>query len=91
MVRKKKSIMDHLENIKGHIHDVDDPDTIDRVYALLIQTNEAIRIAAANEDSQLKKFIKKDHFFPTQKNEKQLTFKKTTADPGRKKRSLSMK
>jgi hypothetical protein len=33
---------------------------------------------------QPSQFVKKDHFYPTQKNETQLRFKKTTINAGRK-------
>ena len=63
-------------------------DALDRVLALLAQASVSIKAAVAPVEDQPQRLEKKDHFSPTQKNETQLKFKKTTANPGRKLRIL---
>ena len=36
---KKKAILHYLENIKSKIEDIDQPDALDRILALLIQAD----------------------------------------------------
>ena len=53
-----------MDEIKGCIDVVDDPDVLDRAIALLMQTKSAIQTSAI---APVGTFQKKDHFTPTQK------------------------
>ena len=88
---KKAAIGIYLNNIKGRIDDLNDANTLDRVLALLTKASAAIKAVAIHDSDLPNQFQKKDHFFPTQKNETQLVFKKTVTNPGRKKQHAPMR
>ena len=62
---KKKAIQCYLENIKSMIEDIDQPDTLDRVPALLIQADASTRVLETEKTP--KEFETKDYFAPAQK------------------------
>ena len=61
-----------------------DQHMLDHVLAILMQADSSCRVLEEN-DTNIKEFEKKETFAPAQKNEKQLVFKKTCGNPGRKK------
>ena len=80
-----------MNNIKGRIEDLNDANTLDRVLALLTKASAAIKAVAIHDNDPSNQFQKKDHFFPKQKKETQLVFKKTVINPGRKKQHATMR
>ena len=90
---RKKTIQQYAAAITSNIQDVDDPNTLDRVLALLTQASASLTAAAeaCSDNKQVNTFVKKDHFAPTQKNETQLRFKRTTKPPGRKKQYIPLR
>ena len=83
---KKKAIQVYLDKIKNGIGSINDQHTLDRILSLLMQVDTSCRVI--NNDVNIKDFEKKDTFAPAQKNETQLRFKKTCANPGRKKKNI---
>ena len=77
--------------ITSDVQNVDDPNTLDRVLALMTQASASLAAAETFDHKQVNAFVKKDHFAPTQKNETQLRFKITTKPPGRKKQHLPLR
>jgi len=75
-----------LDKIKNGIEKMHDQHMLDHVLALLMQADASCRVLQEN-DANIKEFEKKDTFAPAQKNEKQLHFKKTCGNPGRKKQN----
>ena len=86
IMAKKKAALLVVDEIKKGIDGLNDPNGMDRVLALLSQASASIKAAMVPMDTQTQPFEKKDHFYPTQKNETQLKFRKTTTSPGRKKK-----
>ena len=78
---KRKAIERIMEDIQHGIEDVNDSTCLDRIHALLSRASVSLRTTSPT--SHVKLYEKKDHFFPTQKNETQLRFKKTKGNPGR--------
>jgi len=68
---------------------MEDTNALDRMLSLLMQAASSSKISTTDETGQV--FTIKDKFAPAQKNETQLRFKKTCADPGRKAKARSMK
>ena len=62
---KKKAILHYLENIKSKIEDIDQPDALDRILALLIQADASTRILETEKTPR--EFETKDYFAPAQK------------------------
>lgn len=88
---KKKAIHNLLDDIRDNIDCLDDPNILERVLALLTQASVGIKAAVPAPVDSLKEFEKKDYFAPTQKNETQLRFKKTSGNPGRKRKYVPMR
>ena len=88
---RKKTIQQYATIIASAVQNVNDPNTLDRVIALMTQASASLTAAATSDDKQTNSFVKKDHFAPTQKNETQLRFKTTTKTPGRKKQHLPLR
>ena len=86
---KKKAILHYLENIKSKIEDIDQPDALDRILALLIQADASTRILETEKTPR--EFETNDYFAPAQKNEVQLRFKKTCGNPGRKQKYIPLR
>ena len=64
MLGRKKAINQYLEKIKLGIEDTNDPNTLDRILALLMKVDASITVS----DSTIQeKFDKKDHFAPRRK------------------------
>ena len=80
VVAKKKAVVSVLDEIKEGIDAINDSNAINRVLALLLQASASIKAASIPMDTETLQFEKKDHFYPTQKNEIQLRFKKTTTN-----------
>ena len=88
MLGRKKAINRYLEKIKLGIEDTNEPNTLDRILALLMKVDASITVS----DSTIQeKFDKKDHFAPRQKNETQLRFTKTIDNPGRKQKYIPLR
>ena len=85
---RKKAIDKYLEKIKFSIDSIDDPNTLDRILALLMKADTSTLISDSNPHH---KFDKKDHFAPRQKNEIQLRFTKTSENPGRKQKNIPLR
>ncbi|XP_065902962.1 uncharacterized protein [Dysidea avara] len=81
---RKKAIQLYLDKIKNGIDKMYDQHMLDHVLAILMQADSSCRVLEEN-DTNIKEFEKKETFAPAQKNEKQLVFKKTCGNPGRKK------
>ena len=64
------------------MENTDDVNLLDRIRSLLMQAASSSK--ACTTDFINESFKIKDQFAPTQKNETQLQFKKTSANPGRK-------
>ena len=88
---KKKAVLSVLEDIKKGVDDLNDSNGLDRVLALLNQAFSSIKAEITPKDTDNLHFEKKDHFYPTQKNETQLKFKKTTTNPGRKRQNVPLR
>ena len=88
---RKKTIQQYATAIASAVENVNDPNTLDRVIALMTQASVSLKAAKDSDDKQVNAFVKKDQFAPTQKNETQLRFKITTKPPGRKKQHLPMR
>ena len=88
---KKRAILSVLDEIKEGIDGINDGNGLNRVLALLTQASASIKAAAIPMDTQIQQLKKKDHFYPTQKNEIQLRFKKTASNPGRKKLNVTLR
>ena len=63
---RKNAINKYLEKIKCSVASIDDPNTLDRILALMMKANASTAISDSNPPS---KFEKIDHFAPRQKNE----------------------
>ena len=87
---KKNAIKQYLEEIKNNTDDLDDPNALDRVLSLLTQASAGHKVKLASSDGNLK-FNKKDHFYPTQRNETQLKFCKTAGNPGRRQKYVQLR
>lgn len=68
------AINQYLYKIKLGVDYINEPNTLDRILALLIKADASITVSDSNIQQ---KFEKKDHFAPRQKNETQLLFTKT--------------
>ena len=64
------------------MENTNDVNLLDRIRSLLMQAASSSK--ACTIDDNTDSFKIKDQFAPTQKNEIQLQFKKTSANPGRK-------
>ena len=87
-IRKKNAINKYLEKIKCSVASIDDPNTLDRILALMMKANASTAISDSNPPS---KFEKIDHFAPRQKNEIQVQFTKTSENPGRKQKNMLLR
>ena len=76
-----------MDDIRAGIDGVNDPNGLDRVVSLLVQASASIKAVVVPMNTKIQHFEKKDYFHPTQKNETQLKFKKTTLNPGRRKKT----
>lgn len=85
---RKKAINEYLQRIKLGIDCINEPNTLDRILALLIKADASITVPGSNIQQ---KFDKKDHFAPRQKNETQLSFAKTADNPGRKQKYIPLR
>ena len=88
LLGRKKAIQEYLDKLKLSVENTDDPDTLDRILALLMKADASVSTCV---DSSLQKFEKKDTFAPRQKNETQLRFVKTTSNPGRKQKNIPLR
>jgi len=88
LLGRKKAIQEYLDKLKLSVENTDDPDTLDRILALLMKADASVSTCV---DSSLQKFEKKDTFAPRQKNETQLRFVKTTSNPGRKQKNTPLR
>jgi len=88
---KRKVVVSTLDEIKCGVEGLNDSDALDRILALLTQASASIKAAVIPVEYQPQRLEKKDHFFPTQKNETQLKFMKTTANPGRKPQNIPLR
>ena len=88
---KKNAVLLIIDDISKAIENVNDTNALDRVLALLTQVSTSIKAATMPLGTETMQFEKKDHFHPTEKNETQLRFKKTTTNPGRKKQNIPLK
>ena len=86
---RKKAINKYLENIKFSVDSIDDPNTLDRMLALLMKANASG--TTISDRNPPYKFEKKDHFAPRQKNEIQFRFTKTSENPGRKQKNIPLR
>ena len=77
-----------MEKIKCSVASIDDPNTLDRILALMMKANASTAISDINPQS---KFQKKDHFALRQKNEIQLQLTKTSENPGRKQKNIPLR
>ena len=64
---RKKTIQQYATTIASAVQNVNDPNTLDRVIALMTQASASLTAAATSDDKQTNSFVKKDHFAPTQK------------------------
>ena len=85
---RKKAINQYLQKIKLGMDYINEPNTLDRILALLIKANASITVSDSNAQQ---KFEKKDHFAPRQKNETQLRFTKTANNPGKKQKYMPLR
>lgn len=76
-----KSILASLERVEDHF-------ILDHALATLTQLSRSLQPHVRKEDCS--NFVVKDHFAPSQKNEKQLAFTRTTASAGRKKKDNNL-
>ena len=77
-----------MGEIQSSIEDLEDADSLDRVLTLLVQANAAIQ---SSTPPNTQSFERKDKFKARQRNETQLSFRRTTKNPGRKKATTTMK
>ena len=77
-----------MDEIKSSINDLNDVNGLDRVLTLLTQASASVKSAMKPVEVQQVQFERKDQFNTTQKNETQLRFTKTTANPGRRDRTF---
>ena len=73
---RKKAIKEYLEKITLSVESTNDPETLDRILALLIKADASVTTYDRIDSSPHQKFEKKDKFAPRQKNETQLCFSK---------------
>ena len=77
-----------IDIYKSSVDSIDDPNTFDRILALLMKADTSTLISNSNPHY---KFNKRDHFAPRQKNETQLCFTKTSENPGRKQKNIPLR
>ncbi|XP_065902011.1 uncharacterized protein [Dysidea avara] len=85
---KKREILHYVDEITFAVNNIEDTNVLDRMLSLLMQAASSSKVCTREETSQT--FTIKDKFAPAQKNETQLRFKKTCADPGRKTKASTM-
>lgn len=85
---KKREILHYIDEITSAVNNIEDANVLDRMLSLLMQAASSSKVST-EETSQA--FTIKDKFAPAQKNETQLRFKKTCANPGRKAKTLTMR
>ena len=86
---RKRAIKHYIDEISSAVGSIDDVNTLDRILSLLMQATSSVKVLSSEDNTM--EFEIKDHFAPTQKNETQLQFKKTCADPGRKSKQHIMR
>lgn len=88
---KKKAIDLEIQSIIASLGTVEDHHVLDHALATLSQLSRSLQphVRKWNEE-ECSDFVVKDHFAPSQKNEKQLVFVRTTASAGRKKKNNSL-
>ena len=82
---KIRAIDKELANICTSVSRVGDHHILDHVLATVSQLTRSLNAHLAEKEEVSSEFPIKDHFAPSQKNEKQLNFTRTTASAGRKK------
>ena len=87
---KKKVIDKEIQEICASVNIVEDHHILDHTLATLTQLSRSLQTHLDRNDKNNSEFPIKDHFAPSQKNEKQLTFTRTTAPAGRKKKDLKL-
>ena len=89
---KRKEIDKEMKDILTSVSLVEDHYILDHTIAILTQLSRTLYThLERSEDSNVNSdFPIKDHFAPSQKNEKQVIFKRTTAPAGRKKKDLKL-
>jgi len=85
---RKKAVREYLDKLKNGVENTNDPDTLDRILALLMKADASITTCDNNPHQ---KFEKKETFAPRQKNETQLSFIKTCKNPGRKQKHTPLR
>ena len=69
---------------------VEDQQILDHTLATLTQLSRSLHTHLEGKKELSSEFPIEDHFAPSQKNEKQLNFTRTTASAGRKKKDLKL-
>ena len=62
---RKKTVQQLATTITSDVQNVDDPNTLDRVLALMTQASASLAAAETFNHKQVNAFVKKDHFAPT--------------------------
>lgn len=90
---KRKEIDQKMKDILTSVSVVEDYYILDHTIGTLTQLSRSLHthLEKAEDSNVNSDFPIKDHFAPSQKNEKQLIFKRTTAPAGRKKKDLKLK
>ncbi len=86
----KKAIDRELQNIGTSLGTVEDQHILDHTLATLTQLSRSLHTHLEGNEELRSEFPIKDHFAPSQRNEKQLSFTRTTASAGRKKKDLKL-
>ena len=87
IVGKKAAIDSELKVIIASLQLVEDHHTLDHVLSTLTQLSRSIQSHVREQNKEeCSDFKIKHHFSPSQKNEKQLVFKRTTESAGRKRK-----